>query len=235
VVFGASAAPDMIFVARLLQEKCREQHQSLYFAFIDLTKAFDTVNRTLLWDIFSKFGCPPHFLAVLRKFHDGMIAKVVIGGHKSDPFPVNASVKQGCVLAPIIFNLFLVAVTLAFRHGVSLDDGVGINYCLDGNLFYIHRLHTQTKTASDHIFELQYADNAALPSHTAEGLQRNLDTIATAYECAGLVINTKKTEVLIQEASQHNVNSPSTPSPLQMTLLTEFHSSHTWAVSSILY
>jgi len=33
----------MIFVARLLQEKCREQHRSLFFAFIDLTKAFDTV------------------------------------------------------------------------------------------------------------------------------------------------------------------------------------------------
>jgi len=31
---------DMIFVARLLQEKCLEQHRSLFFAFIDLTKAF---------------------------------------------------------------------------------------------------------------------------------------------------------------------------------------------------
>jgi len=39
---------DTIFVARLLQEKCREQHRSLFFAFIDLTKAFDTVNRSLL-------------------------------------------------------------------------------------------------------------------------------------------------------------------------------------------
>jgi len=42
---------DMIFVARLLQEKCREQHQSLFLAFIDLTKAFDTVNRDLLWTV----------------------------------------------------------------------------------------------------------------------------------------------------------------------------------------
>ena len=37
----------MIFVARLLQEKCREQHRNLLFAFIELTKAIDTVGVTL--------------------------------------------------------------------------------------------------------------------------------------------------------------------------------------------
>ena len=42
---------NMIFVARQLQEKCREQHQDLYLAFVDLTKAHDTVNRDLLWNI----------------------------------------------------------------------------------------------------------------------------------------------------------------------------------------
>ena len=39
---------DMIFVARQLQEKCCEQHQDLYMAFVDLAKASDTVNRDLL-------------------------------------------------------------------------------------------------------------------------------------------------------------------------------------------
>ena len=42
---------DMMFVARKLQEKCHEQHQDLCMAFVDLTKAFDTVNRDLLWNI----------------------------------------------------------------------------------------------------------------------------------------------------------------------------------------
>jgi len=64
----------MIFVARLLQEKCREQSRDLYLAFIDLTKAFDTVNRELLWQIglLRKFGCPPAFLTILQEFHNGM-------------------------------------------------------------------------------------------------------------------------------------------------------------------
>jgi len=91
----------MMFVARLLQEKCREQHQSLFFAFNDLTKAFDTVKRELLWKVLSKFGCPPHFLQIFREFHDGMSARVTVGGHESDPFDVLVGVKQGCVLAPV--------------------------------------------------------------------------------------------------------------------------------------
>lgn len=47
---------DMIFIAHQLQEKCWEQNQSLYMAFIDLTKAFDSVNRQALWLILAKIG-----------------------------------------------------------------------------------------------------------------------------------------------------------------------------------
>jgi len=48
------------------------------------------------------------------------------------------------------------------------------------------------------VFELQYADDAALPSHTAARLQRSLDRICEAYKRAGLVVNVKKTEILSQ-------------------------------------
>jgi len=57
-----------------------------------------------------------------------------------------------------------------------MEDAVGIIYCLDGNLFNVRRLQTNTKMSSEYVFEPQYADDAALPSHSAEGLQRNLDT-----------------------------------------------------------
>ena len=132
-----------------------------------------------------------------------MTAKVVVGGHESDPFPVNVGVKQGCVLAPVIYNLFLVAVTPAFRSGILTEDGVGLNYRLDGSLFNIRRLQTKSNISSEFVFELQYADDAALPSHTADGLQRNLDRICEAYRRAGLVVNVKKTKVLPQASQQH--------------------------------
>ena len=67
---------------------------------------------------------------------------------------------------------------------------------LDGSLFNIRRLQAVTKVTNDTIFDLQYADDVALPSHTPDGLQRQLVAISSAYSRAGLVVNSKKTEVL---------------------------------------
>ena len=67
---------NMIFTARQLQEKCQEQNMDLYMTFVDLTKAFDIVSRKGLWKIMAKFGCPTKFRAMVRQFHDGMLARV---------------------------------------------------------------------------------------------------------------------------------------------------------------
>ena len=58
---------DMIFVPRQIQEKCRQQNIGLYAAFVDLTKAFDTVTRDGLWKILARLGCSPKFLTILRQ------------------------------------------------------------------------------------------------------------------------------------------------------------------------
>ena len=69
---------------------------------------------------------------------------------------------------------------LVFRHNISAADGVRIKYRLDGSLFNIRRLQAVTKVTNGTIFDLQYADDAALPSHTPDGLQRHLDAISSA-------------------------------------------------------
>ena len=61
----------MIFTARKLQEKCKEQNIDLYMTFLDLTKAFDIVSLDGLWKIIAKFGCPTRFIAMVWQFHDG--------------------------------------------------------------------------------------------------------------------------------------------------------------------
>lgn len=187
---------DMVFIARQLQEKAIEQQQDLYMVFVDLAKAFDTVNRTLLWEILRKFGCPPTFLAVLKSFHDGSKARVTSGGSKSDPFFVGTGVKQGCVIAPIIFNLFVAAVMTIAKQNINPADGVQISYRLDGNLFNLRRLQAKTLVTVEAIHELQYADDTAFVSSSPDGLQRTINAVAEAYSRSGLAINTGKTEVL---------------------------------------
>ena len=59
---------DMMFVVRRLQELARKD-TPLYLCFIDLTKAYDSVDRTVLWDVLARFGVPPRMLAVIRQFH----------------------------------------------------------------------------------------------------------------------------------------------------------------------
>ena len=83
----------MIFTAKQLQEKCQEQNMDLYMTFVDLTKAYDTVSREGLWKTMAKFGCPTKFKAMVRQFHDGMLARVQNDGEFSDPFPVTNGVK----------------------------------------------------------------------------------------------------------------------------------------------
>ena len=97
---------DMIFSLCQLQEKCREQQQPLFIAFVDLTKAFDLVRRSGLFEILQKIGCPPKLLAVITSFHQGMQSTVCFDGATSEPFPVSSGVKQGCVLAPTLFGIF---------------------------------------------------------------------------------------------------------------------------------
>ena len=126
-----------------------------------------------------------------------MCAQVVMAGSQSSSFPVEVGVKQGCVLAPIIFNLLLVAITLVSHRDLQSSDCVGIEYHHDGGLFNLRRLQAKTKTSSAMISALQYADDAAFPSHTADGLQRSLDVMSEACLRAGLMINTIKTEILI--------------------------------------
>lgn len=57
---------DMIFSLRQLPKKCREQRQPLYIAFSVLTKAFDLVSRSGLFQVLAKIGCAPKLLSIIQ-------------------------------------------------------------------------------------------------------------------------------------------------------------------------
>ena len=105
-----------------------------------------------------------------------MCAQVVMAGSQSSSIPVEVGDKQGCVPAPIIIILLLVA--LLSHCDLQSSDYVGIYYRLDGGLFSLRRIQAKTKTSSAVFFALQYADDVTFPSLTADGLLRCLDVMS---------------------------------------------------------
>ncbi|VDL89320.1 unnamed protein product [Schistocephalus solidus] len=95
-----------------LQENCREMRNHLKTNFLDLTKAFDTVNRDGLWKVMQKFGFPEWFTHMLRQLPDGLTAHFTANVAVSETFAVTNGVKQGCVLAPNLFCLMLSAMLM---------------------------------------------------------------------------------------------------------------------------
>ena len=150
----------MISAARQLQEKCQEQHQDLYKTFVDLTKAFDTVSRAGFWKIMAKYGCPDKFIVLVRQFHDGMLVRVKDDGDSFEAIAVTNGVKQGCVLAPTLFNImFSSMLSEAFRDN---DDGITIRYHTDGKLLNLRRLQAKSKVKEAAVRDLRFADDCAL-------------------------------------------------------------------------
>lgn len=135
-------------------EKSREQRKDLHIAFIDFSKAFDTISRKMLWRQLSKLGVLPKFISILQQLHDGMQARVLTEELQSEFFKVNVGVKLGYVLAPVLFGLLLSAITYLFHRDLGHKDGVHLEYHLDGNLFNIRCLQVHTKTKACQICEL---------------------------------------------------------------------------------
>ena len=198
----------MVFALRQLQEKCRDQNRSLYISFVDLTKAFDTVNRDALWKILKRLGCPPKFLAITMQLHEDQMGKVRLGNDLSQPFEIRNGVKQGCVLAPTLFSLFFsMMLSHAFSDVVD-EDAIYIRYRLDGSLFNLRRLKSLTKTSQMLVRELLFADDAALVAHTEAALQRLVSCFAESAQAFGLEVSIKKTEVLYQPAPSETYHPP---------------------------
>ena len=92
---------DMMFAARRLQELGRKARVPLCLCFTDLQKAYDSVDRSLLWEILARYGVPRRLIAVISQFHEGMRACVRYdNGDCSEEFNVEQGLRQGVCAIP---------------------------------------------------------------------------------------------------------------------------------------
>ena len=115
----------MMFVIRRLQELARKKRIPLYICFIDLTKAYDSVDQTILWTVLARFGVPQNKISVIRQFHDGIRACVRLEDRVcSGWFAIEQGLRQGCVLPPLLFSIFFAAVINVASACFKADEGI---------------------------------------------------------------------------------------------------------------
>jgi len=155
-------------------------------SFIDLTKIFDSIDRSALWAVLLKIGCPPEFDNIIRSFHEGMRAAVIENGEMSLDFDVINGTKQGCVLAPLLFTIFFaMMLRVAFK---DCEAGTPSHYHTDGDVFDLLRLQAKTKVQLAVIRDLLFADDCALVVRTPAELQLLFDQFFSATKRFSLCV-----------------------------------------------
>ena len=105
---------DAVFTVKLAMKKRREHGQETWILFLDLVKAFDRVPRELLWDILMKFGVPTKLIELLKALHHHINVKFEVD-EVSHTIKCIIGVKQGDILGPILFVIFIAAVMITWR------------------------------------------------------------------------------------------------------------------------
>jgi hypothetical protein len=92
---------------RIILEQFNEYRSSLYLIFIDLEKAFDSINRNKMWNAMKIFGTPDKIIRLIQEMYKNYTCKVEHNGKISEPIMAKAGVKQGYLLSPILFLMVL--------------------------------------------------------------------------------------------------------------------------------
>ena len=79
----------------------------MHVAFLDASKAFDRVNRQKLLLKLESRGVPKYILRLLSNELIGQYTCVRWGSTHSDFFPIGNGVKQGGILSPLLFNVYM--------------------------------------------------------------------------------------------------------------------------------
>ena len=181
------------FVLRTLFDS-RQQLSSarpLYCAFVDLQKAFDSVQRPLLWRLLLNRGVPAPFVCAIESYYSEVKFSVETPAGLGPVASARLGVKQGCPLSPVLFGVFIEAL---------LEDFLDCQHGLDLPSF-------SPASGAPSVPPLLFADDIALTSNSPAGLQRQLQRLHALTSSYGLRINVDKTKLLPYGHSAPSISS----------------------------
>ena len=169
-------AVDNIFVLNHVLERAKARHKAVYAAFIDFRKAYDSVNRSLLWSALQGMGIHGSMLATLQSMYAAVGMQVRVNGSLGELFAAETGVKQGDPLSPLLFGLYIDRLE---KYMLSKCDG-GVEL---------------SDTAQ--LQSLLYADDLTLLAHDSNHLQHMLDTLHDFCKACHLTVNVDKSVVVM--------------------------------------
>jgi len=174
---------DNIFILHGIVERYLGRKRKMYVAFIDFCKAFDSVNRKLMFAILRRNGINGKMLCILQSMYHSVRSCVKCPCGYTDYFECTSGLKQGCKCSPILFSYVVgeIAKEVAGKgkHGIQLLPDIATVYLL------------------------LFADDVVLLSDTPVGLQNQLDNLKSSSESMGLNINMSKSKVMVFRLGGH--------------------------------
>ena len=98
---------DQVFAVRQVCEKYLSNGKDVFWAFMDLEKAYDTIDRHGMWQMLGVYGVGGKLLKAVQSFYVDSRACIQVGNDVSEWFQVNIGLRQGWVMSPWLFNVYM--------------------------------------------------------------------------------------------------------------------------------
>ena len=108
-------------------KRLKAQNKKMYTAYIDLTAAFDVINRKKLIEKLIRMGIPTKITNLIIALYKHTKMIIWDGNQLSESFETKRGVKQGCILSPLLFSLFTADLPDQIKGGDKVSDTVKIN------------------------------------------------------------------------------------------------------------
>jgi len=168
--------------AKLAQQLSYLELKPFYGVFLDLKKAFDSMDRERCILILKGYGAGPRMIRLIRGYWCDAIMVCRALGNYGMPFKAGRGVTQGGPLSAKLFNIMVDAVACKWLRELR-EGGDYVEWEIDDLM--------------STFFAIFYVDNAYLPSRDPEFLQRALDLLVSLFARVGLETNVSKRQKMI--------------------------------------
>ena len=189
---GRTTISLILSLRRLIEEATYNNLDSV-FLFVDFSKAFDSVDRSRMFEILKLYGIPKTIIEAIKVVYTDTVATILTPDGETPSFPINAGILQGDALAPF---LFIMVVDYVLR--ISVDK-------INENGFQLHPRRSSHNPAV-YLTDTDFADEIALISNCLKNAQALLHSLESAANCVGLYLNETKTEYINHSQNNNTIS-----------------------------